>query len=625
MRFIGFTIKNFKGIGEVTLDLEPAGANVFTLIGLNESGKTTILEAINHQSVMIDELVSLYGEAGNRRSSEELSKLVPKSEQSDFSDKIQIGAKLAFARGERESIIEKVEKECKCTLSPESIPVNPILTREYEFKDSDYKSTRSFYNFTAQYRSARAQTFKRTTDDSEVWKSITHHLRNRIPEIAYFPTFLFNQPERIYLTPHTGESQSNALYRTIIENIARSLAKPLDVQRHLVERLISEETWVDGVFSLIGLTRSKQQQITAAKNEISNHLTRAVFQSWSKTFGGDIGGREILLNVAVESEDGKEPLAYATFEIKDEGGQYEIRERSLGFRWFFSFILFTLFGANKTPGKSTLFLLDEPASNLHSRAQMQLLESFSRITGAGNQIIYSTHSHYMINPDWLDQAFIVSNAAIDYDKAYQNDNVESKTDITAKRYRAFVGENPDKVTYFQPVLDKLDVAPSRLDLVKKSVLVEGKGDYRILEYISRFGVGSKRDFAIVPTRGAAGMDELVGLFLGWSVPFVICLDDDREGQAARKRYIEEWGLPADTVLTLADVDSELSGKRIEDILEPDDVQIVRQHFGVPKVSKSQIGLFFSEKLARSESTELSKKAIERVKAFQAAVEKAFAG
>jgi hypothetical protein len=254
---------------------------------------------------------------------------------------------------------------------------------------------------------------------------------------------------------------------------------------------------------------------------------------------------------------------------------------------------------------------------------MQLLESFARITGAGNQIIYSTHSHYMINPDWLDQAFIVSNAAIDYDKAYQNDNVEAKTDISATRYRGFVGEHPDKVTYFQPVLDKLDVAPSRLDLVKKSVLVEGKGDYRLLEYISRFGVGKERDFSIVPTRGASGMDELLGLFLGWSVPFVVCLDDDKEGKIAQKRYIEEWGLPNAVVLTLADVHADLKGKRVEDILDDADRETVCKHFDVSKISKNQIGLFFSEMLAREEKIEISNKAIERVAAFQTAVENAF--
>jgi ABC-type polysaccharide/polyol phosphate transport system ATPase subunit len=48
MKYSKFVIKNFKGIKELTLDLEKEPkSKVFTLVGLNESGKTSILEAIN--------------------------------------------------------------------------------------------------------------------------------------------------------------------------------------------------------------------------------------------------------------------------------------------------------------------------------------------------------------------------------------------------------------------------------------------------------------------------------------------------------------------------------------------------------------------------------------------------
>lgn len=47
MKFRSFTIRNFKGISETTLDLGDGTASIHTLVGLNESGKTTVLEAIN--------------------------------------------------------------------------------------------------------------------------------------------------------------------------------------------------------------------------------------------------------------------------------------------------------------------------------------------------------------------------------------------------------------------------------------------------------------------------------------------------------------------------------------------------------------------------------------------------
>jgi recombinational DNA repair ATPase RecF len=43
VRYKQFTFENFKGIEKMTLSLD---GDVTTLIGLNESGKITILEAI---------------------------------------------------------------------------------------------------------------------------------------------------------------------------------------------------------------------------------------------------------------------------------------------------------------------------------------------------------------------------------------------------------------------------------------------------------------------------------------------------------------------------------------------------------------------------------------------------
>ena len=48
MRISSFEIKNFKGISQCKIELEVAELRnlIITLIGLNESGKTTILEAL---------------------------------------------------------------------------------------------------------------------------------------------------------------------------------------------------------------------------------------------------------------------------------------------------------------------------------------------------------------------------------------------------------------------------------------------------------------------------------------------------------------------------------------------------------------------------------------------------
>lgn len=48
MKFKKIEIKNYKGIENATLELSSAPkGNVYTLVGINESGKTSLLEAIN--------------------------------------------------------------------------------------------------------------------------------------------------------------------------------------------------------------------------------------------------------------------------------------------------------------------------------------------------------------------------------------------------------------------------------------------------------------------------------------------------------------------------------------------------------------------------------------------------
>jgi len=65
MRYLKFDIENFKGIESTSIDLNTQANKIITLVGLNESGKTSILEAINF-------LWKEYGES-------EKHKLIPKN------------------------------------------------------------------------------------------------------------------------------------------------------------------------------------------------------------------------------------------------------------------------------------------------------------------------------------------------------------------------------------------------------------------------------------------------------------------------------------------------------------------------------------------------------------------
>lgn len=616
MRYLSFRITNFRGVADATVALTPPGAGIFTFIGLNESGKTTVLEAISTFQIGPADEKSLYQ---TKPTDLDPSTFVPKHEKATFTGEIAVTATVTFEGSEKSRCIEHAEKLGEARIDPDSIPDTFTIKRGWRFENGDVVDRINLWSIDLKAKSKGKQKYtSQTTHEHKPWANFSAAVAVRLPEIVYFPTFLFELPDRIVLNPKKGEKPSDKLYRRIIENVGQSLGKPIDVRANIVDRILTPEH-EGGIFgSLFMLSNNRQQQIDAAINQLSQSLSYTVLDNWSRIFGGPTGNRELRLRLGTDQFEDGSPRVYVQFNIRDGVQPYDISERSLGFRWFFSFLLFTLYRGVKTGVRRTLFLLDEPASNLHAGAQMQLLESFPKITADGNLLMYSTHSHYMINPEWLDQAYIVSNKAVEYGDISATVANPAHTDVAVEKYRSFVGSNPDKPTYFQPVLDRLQVVPSRLDALQPAALVEGKGDYLILKYGLFLCGRSETDYAVLPTRGADHFSELVGILLGWGVNFVLCFDADSQGVKACSEYRTEWAMPEEKAFTLKDISEELSGKSIEGFLNADDMRMIARHYGIAgKPSKSQIQLFFSEKLALREKVEISPSFCAYVAAFDA--------
>ena len=113
-------------------------------------------------------------------------------------------------------------------------------------------------------------------------------------------------------------------------------------------------------------------------------------------------------------------------------------------------------------------------------------------------------------------------------------------DIQATPYRSFVNNHPRQTSYFQPILDRLEVVPSRFDAQKASVISEGKSDYYILRYAQR--MLGLTDLPLLPGLGPGTFGALAALHVGWNLNFLFVLDSDRQGQLERNRYREEFGI-----------------------------------------------------------------------------------
>lgn len=576
MRHSHFHIKNFKGITDVRLDFDtrPKG-NIYTLVGLNESGKTTILEALNSQAHKLESLdpLDLPGYANH-----DPHELIPISKRSNFNDSISIEVGYELDTTDKAKLKNFIKTEYRLALH---VDVSKFtVTRQYEFENSRLveKNPRSLWSTIFQCtqltkkgnpsKGKRSLIINARGPHQEKWQKIVAFLITLMPSVLYFPNFLFDFPDKIYLEDAPVDTEKHEFYRTILQDVLDALDEDMQLDKHVLERAKSTE-------------RFDKQALGSVLLKMGVHISKQVFTSWNNIFKRKIGDKEVVVSC---DKDNSSSGWYIELKIKDNNELYAISERSLGFRWFFVFLLLTQYrGFRKSSNNDILFLFDEPASNLHPSAQTELLASFGGFP-KNSSIIYTTHSHHMINPSWLEGTYVVKNEGIDYDSSNE-DYVAHDTVVVIDRYRNFAAQHPSQTTYFQPILDVLSYKPTDLENVPNVLMVEGKNDFYTLKYFQQLLSPRTAPLNIMPGGGAGKLDDVIRLYLGWGRDFVTLLDSDAAGLKEKSRYEEMFGsIVKGRILTLADIDSAWQKKSLEFVISEDD-RITLQKLAYPSTSK----------------------------------------
>lgn len=553
MKHTFFEIRNFKGIDHLRLDLNTKPQNnVFTLVGLNESGKTTILEALNFFTYKAETLdpLDLPG-----YSVEDVHELIPMGKRFNFNDNITITVGYALDDGDIKAIRNYLRDELAFEWTKEFREFS--IEQRYVFAASRLAQSRPNLTWRGMKFDGKKKRTKRETalPKPDLQKTV-EFMQTLLPSVLYFPNFLFEFPDRIYLEATAGSAEDKAkheLYRTILQDVLNSLEGDMTLEKHVLTRAKSDE-------------RPDKVALESVLLKMGSNISKTVFESWNRIFKRNVGRKEIV----VDCDKDEAGDYFLQLRLRDGNELYTISDRSLGFRWFFAFLLLTQYrGFRKDAPKNVLFLLDEPASNLHSSAQAQLLKSFGNFPD-DTSIIYTTHSHHMINPEWLEGTFVVKNAGLDYDAAEDDYNARN-TLVTLDRYRNFASQHPRQTTYFQPILDVLDYQPSTLENVPNVVMVEGKYDFYALKYFHARVGRRLRDLHLMPGSGAGSLGNVIRLYLAWGREFVILLDSDAAGAKEKQRYEEEFGpILKDKIFTLEDIDPAWQKLGIEFLAEEAD-------------------------------------------------------
>ncbi|MFF3313013.1 AAA family ATPase [Streptomyces sp. NPDC002952] len=374
---------------------------------------------------------------------------------------------------------------------------------------------------------------QRLDDNETAWHRAVSLLGKREPKFFYFSNYQ-NLPGRVELTDLNGQEEEPG-------------ASPMQTARALLE-LASTTAGA--------LSAEDFEERKAELEAVSNDLTQQVFEYWKQN--PDLSVEIDLDKATVQHPNGQQAIArHLDIRVRDRrhGFTNNFAARSTGFQWFFSFL--AAFSEFENYPNGVVVLLDEPGLSLHGRAQADFLRFINERLAPVAQVIYTTHSPFMVETARLDRVRIVEDQGPDTG-AVVTDEVLSVTDDSLFPLQAALGYD---------IAQNLFVGPDNL-------LVEGTSDYTYLTLISDFLKEAGRThlddrWRILPAGGATNIPAFVAL-LGTSLQATVLIDSTPAG-VAKLKTLTNKGLLSPKRLLLTDAFSGgVKDSDIEDLFSPGD-------------------------------------------------------
>ncbi len=294
-------------------------------------------------------------------------------------------------------------------------------------------------------------------------------------------------------------------------------------QRESAKQLTAADETAQGLLQLAGTTLQELMsdegyETAKAKLEaIGLNITQKVFEFWKQNQDLDV---EFDLK-----SDAKDVAPYNNgvnlyIRIKNRrhGVTVPFNQRSKGFIWFFSFLVwFDAVQSRAATKDDLILLLDEPGLNLHALAQADFL-AYIRELSSQHQIIYTTHSPFMVDSARLEDVRVV------------DDRVKEGTKITGD----LAGSSDESVFPLQAALG-YSIAQN-LFIAKNNILIEGPADLILLQHMGALLEASGKqglgDAILVPVGGLDKLATFVAL-LGSNKLHLVVLHD-RAGMPHQK-------------------------------------------------------------------------------------------
>jgi predicted ATP-dependent endonuclease of OLD family len=552
-------------------------SNVTALVGKNESGKSALLQALYKLNPVED---------SNKNYSD-----IEEYPRSDFSEyegrKTEAPAVVVDTEwelsAEETSILESIYgKEClssqKVSISKQydnithcTIKINDQKILEHLKKNNNSKtdigSTLQLSKTVDEFLNS-LETFAKSDTDIQAYldklliifpdKNVTQGFITQI--LSFLPKFLYF-----------------ADYHKLPGTVSLE-----EINRHIDE---DSMTFEDKVFlallSLVGTDIKSLQGLTmfeqyiAKLEAVSSRLTKEIFEYWSQN-------KQLEVEFRFDAGCSGDPAPFDNGHVfrtrirnKRHGVSVSFDDRSTGFVWFFSFLVY-FSQLKKNYGDQLFILLDEPGLSLHAKAQADFLRYINEKLAPNYQVIYTTHSPFLI-----DQEKILNVRTVE-------DVVKDDNALGTKVGEEILSIDKDTILPLQAALgyeitQTLFVGPN-------TILVEGPSDLLYMKFFSNELKKLNREFlnsqwVIAPTGGIDKVASFVILFNSQKLNIAVVTDfhkgDKKKVDFLKQKNILESGhvFSVNTILNVDEADIEdMLGKNLY-------INIVNDAYALPDDKK----------------------------------------
>lgn len=301
----------------------------------------------------------------------------------------------------------------------------------------------------------------------------------------------------------------------------------------------------EALLSLVGTSTeaikdiSTFERMRASLEAVSNRLSEEIFEYWSQN-------SNLEVNFSFDNARPDDPIPFNNgyiFRTSIRNTRHKATvsfdDRSSGFVWFFSFLVW-FSQVREKYGERLVILLDEPALNLHARAQADLLRYISERLAPHHQVIYTTHSPFMIDPNKLEWTRTVEDVV----KIELIDGCRKDRLLGTKVSEDVLAVDRDTISPLQGALG-YDITQT-LFVGRNTLLVEGPSDLLFMKWLSHLLVqrnrhGLSNKWTICPVGGIDKISSFVALF-GANALRIAVVTDYHHGEKSKIRSLKEGQL-----------------------------------------------------------------------------------